>query len=148
MAITNPQLGIILEGRFLNHNPESFRENTPLSNSSDVTQNSKTFSIMGSRPKQFTFTVSLDNTYDVKAGTSWGTGVIGTTTWLGVSQKAYLENIIGGLGPSMPLTLVVPYGMTYSVIPVGQIDTVPHNPSNPNASGMEFRVSLSFEATS
>jgi hypothetical protein len=71
----------------------------------------------------------------------------GETTWLGISQLADIKNYIGGVGVSMPLIFVCPYGMTYSVVPMGKIGIDIFNSNNPQDVGTEFRVTLSLEST-
>lgn len=139
----NPLRGTLLSGRFYNYVEGSFTESLGLKNSSNVTQNSKTFSCQGGTLPSFTITLALENTYHVKHGAS----VVGETTYLGVSRKYDLEQYLTVQGASMPITFVTPYGSTYSVVPTGSVDFLPFKASPP-AAGYEFRATLSLEASS
>ena len=140
--MVNPLRGVLLNGRFYNYVEGSFTESLGLKNSSNVTQNSKTFSCLGGTLPSFTITIALENTYHVKHGPS----VIGESTNLGVSRKYDMEQYLTRQGASMPVTFVTPYGATYSVVPTGTVDFLPFS-STASADGYEFRTTLTLAAS-
>jgi len=142
--MTDPIRGILLEGFYYNYVSGSFRKSLPLKNSGTETQSSKTFAILGKGKPTFTTTLALDNEYDLSSELGGGAG---NTTWLGISRLSHLESIVGSEGVSLPLTLVTPYGTTFSVVPTGALDIDIHNPDNPASAGTEFRVTLTLEST-
>lgn len=137
----NPLKGIYLENKYYGYVDTSYTETVGIKNSVIEAQNNRTTSIFGLQDEDFTITLSLDNSYEVLAGSS----VVGTTTWLGLSRLVDLKNFIGGLGPSMPIIFVNPYGASFSVIPTGQLSITAFNPENPAEASMEFRVSLTLQ---
>lgn len=141
--IINPYRGILLENKYFGYDTSSFRENLKLRNEVYSTQTSRTTTVLGKDKETFTMTLALDSTYNVYAGASF----VGSTTWVGVSRFSDFKTFVGAVGVSMPLTFVAPYGVTYSVIPTGQLDFSIFNPENPSdsVSGTEFRVSLTLE---
>lgn len=139
----NPLRGTLLNGQWFNYVPGSYREVMPLKNSAELTQNSKTFSIQGTGPESFTITLALENSYTINFGSSQ----VGSTTWLGVSRLNNLKTITGGLGVSMPIVFVNPYGASFNVVPTGSLDIQALLEENPAVVGTEFRVSLTLEST-
>jgi len=142
--VLNPYTGVLLDGKYFGYDASSFRESLKLRNEIFEAQNNRTASALGKSKETFTLSVSLDNTYNVYAGSSF----VGLTTWVGISRLTDFKNVIGAAGASMPIVFVSPYGVTYSVIPVGSLDIGIFNPENPkdDANGTEFRVSLTLEA--
>lgn len=140
----NPYRGVLLDNNYYEYVSESFRFQIPLGNQSQDGQGKRSFSsVNGSYPEVFTITLSLDNNYTVRAGSS----EVGSTTWLGVSRLEYLSDALGGTGDSMPVYFVSPFGATFSVVPTGALDVSFYNPSNPRDASAEFYVSLTLEAT-
>jgi len=143
MPLINPYRGVLLEGKYYGYDTSSFRESLKLKNQVHETQTSRTATAMGKSKETFTLSLSLDSSYNVYAGSSF----VGATVWVGLSRLVDFKSFVGANGDSLPLTLVVPYGVTYSVIPVGSLDIGIFNPENPSDStnGTEFRVSLTLE---
>lgn len=139
----DPIRGILIEGFYYNYVPGSFREARPLKNSTEEAQSNKVATNLGIGYPTFTTTLVLENNYDISSELGGGSG---NTQWLGVSRLDHLTTILGGYGDSMPITLVTPYGTSYSVIPTGSLDIDSFNPENPTETGTEFRVTLTLEA--
>ena len=134
---------MLLNGRYYNYSSETWHEDNPLKNSSIEAQNGRQFnSVLGSAPAVFNVAFLLENTKQYNVGDS----LTGATTWLGVSQLADLKSYLGSLGASQPLIYVVPYGVTYSVVPTGKIGVDIFNPSNPAQASAEFRITLQLES--
>lgn len=138
--MTNPLRGVLLEGRFYDYVSNSYRVTLPLKNDRSTTQDSNTFTVLGADKRTHVITLDLSNTTKVKNGET----TVGTTTWLGVSRLADLENFIGAKGVSMPITFVSTEGITRSVVPTGQLDIQMFNPANPEEAGVEYRVTLTL----
>lgn len=140
----NPYRGILLNNKYFAYDTSSFRENLKLRNEVHTTQTSRAATSLGKDKESFTLTLALESSYNVYAGAS----LVGATTWVGVSRLVDFKTFVGGAGASMSLTFVAPYGVTYSVIPVGALDVSIFNPENPGDSnnGTEFRVSLTLES--
>jgi hypothetical protein len=138
----NPYIGVLLNGKYFGYDTSSFRESLKLRNEVFEAQSNRTASVLGKTKETFALTISLDNTYNVYAGT-----YVGSTTWAGVSRLADFKSFIGAGGASMPIIFVSPYGVTYSVVPTGSLDINIFNPENPkdDANGTEFRISLTLE---
>ena len=139
----NPYNGVLLNGRFYDYQEGDISRSITLKNSTNNTQNSRTSSVLGGTHFDMSLTLALDNTYEVKAGSS----NVGETTWLGVSRLDDFDNYISAQGVSMPLVFVNPWGAIFNVIPIGSYDLSIHNPARPNPIGTEFRVSLTLSST-
>lgn len=138
----NPYIGVLLNGRYYGYVPDSYSESLPLRNQVFETQSNRTVSVLGKSKESFTLTLSVDSEYDVYAGSSF----LGTTSWVGVSRLVDLKSYIG-TGVSLPIDFITPYGGSFSVVPVGELNVSIFNPDNPKDSvhGMEFRVTLTLE---
>lgn len=141
--MTNPLLGVYLNGKYYDYDPGSYKRATALKNSGQATQNSKSFILQGLEFDVHTITLFLGNTYTVRNGSV----DVGVTSTIGISRLTELRTTLGGVGSSMPIYFVAPDGMTYSVIPTGAIEVEIDNPSAPNPTSCEYRVSLTLEST-
>lgn len=144
--MTNPLRGVILDNKYFNYISDSFRVSRTLRNNAQPVQRNttlqKNFTANGLLSPSFTITLELANKYHV-----WNGGQdLGETTWLGVSRMVDLDNVFNYCGNSLPFNFVTPYGVTYSVVPMGTIDYEVFNPENPNADGMEFRATITLES--
>jgi hypothetical protein len=137
----NPLRGVYIQGNFCHYVPSSYRETVLLKNEVSEKQGGRSVVGLGKSKKTISLTITLDNTYDVMSGDN----KVGTTTWSGVSQLTYYETLLGGVGTSLPLTFVAPYGVTYSVVATGVIDNAIFNEDNPQTNGVEFRLTTTLE---
>lgn len=138
----NPYRGILLNGKYYNYESESFRKAFQLRNSVENTQADRSANAIGSSWSTFTLQIAIDSTYMVREGNV----EIGETFWLGVSRLYDLERDLGAAGASNPILFVSPYGVTYSVIGTGVVDSFIFNPTNPGtSSGVEFRTNITLE---
>lgn len=139
----NPYKGVLINNKYYGYVDDSFRETLKIKNSIMETQTSRTGTFLGAAKESFTLTISLDNSYNVWAGSSF----VGSTSWSGVSRLADFKVFMGAIGTSLAIPFITPYGGSYSVIPVGQLDISMFNPENPTDSsgGVEFRVTLTLE---
>jgi hypothetical protein len=139
--MSNPFRGVLLEGRYYNYSQYRFTQ--PLQNSATETQTSRTFSAQGKSFKSHSVTLELENSYEVYFGTS----LIGTTTWLGISRYDDLVGFIGAQGVSMPIAFVDIAGSSHTVVPVGDITIEPLRLVAQDE-GVEWRVTLTLDNTS
>lgn len=129
---------VILNGRHYNYVPGSYNRSIGLKNSSENTQNSRTFSVLGLATPEHTITLALETKYMVRENLD-----IGETTWNGTSRLYDLVNYVGANGSSLPILFVTPEGITHSVVPMGSID-VSEFLVTPLDSGVEWRVNLTL----
>lgn len=139
--MADPLQGVLLEGNYYGYVSNSYSRNVPLKNSKTTTQDSRTFSALGKDSPSHTVTLDLSNTYSEYLGPV----LVGTTTWLGVSRLALLEEFVGANGASQPITFVSPEGITRSVVGTGSLDVAIFNPEAPESTGIEYRVTLTLE---
>lgn len=133
--------GIYLDNRFYDYDPASYKIVLPIKTAISDSEFSRSFSVGGVSKKQFTLRLNLWNEYEVRSGVN----VIGTTIWYGVSRLSDLKTIINATGTSLPINFLSPAGVSYPVIPVGDIEILIDNPTNLGASGVEFRVNLTLQ---
>lgn len=132
---------MILNGRYYNYVPDTWKGDIPLKNTSIEAQNGRQLeTALTAAPINFTVSFMLENTPNITVGNS----AVGTTNWLGVSQFADLRSYLGANGASMPILYVDPSGVTYSVFPIGQIGVEVFNPTNPEEASVEYRISLTL----
>lgn len=137
----NVTRGLLLNGKFYDYDPESYRRNRPLKNSSEPSEFSKAFGVGGLALESRTISLNLWNTYLVRSQQN----EIGETTWLGVSRLADLKSFLSAKGLSLPIVFVSPEGISSNVIPLGEMEITIDNSTGINPNGAEFRVSLTLQ---
>lgn len=140
--MTNPITGIYLDNKYYNFVTGSYSRSYELRSTSEEGQNTRVFSVAGKLLPKHSITLVLDNQYTVR-GIS-GNAELGTTLNLGVSRLNELVNILGARGSSMPLVFVAFDGSSHLVVPTGSIDISEYR-TPPSDTGVEYRVSLTFE---
>jgi hypothetical protein len=142
--VANPFEGFLINGTYYHYEQASYSRTREILTRTDLTQEKRrAVSTLGIGPLTHSVTVILENTY-LTVDPETGNASIGETTWLGLSRLAHLESMLGYRGSSLPLIIVTPYGTTHLVVPKGVADETPFL-ANPNTTGVEWRVSLSFE---
>lgn len=136
----NPYRITQLNNRYYDYENGSFQENLDTRNLEENTEEGVNISINENAKKQFSIAIFLTNELNIVVGDSQ----VGSTTWLGVSQKGDLETYLNGKGDSMPIKFVTPYGATYDVVPIGPVQFSQRLDNSQN-SGMEFRVSMTLK---
>jgi hypothetical protein len=135
----NPLRGVYLNNRFYEYVNDTFSMRLPLQNTVSRNSNGTFSNVLGATKLEFTLALSLDN----NRVEYFGSTIVGTTTWLGVSRLFDLISYIATSGQSMPLTFVSPYGLTYSVVPQGELG-IAEKLTTPREEGFEFRVDLTL----
>lgn len=141
--MANPFEGFMLDNTYYAYEQGSYSRSKEIITNTNLTQERRrAVNTLGIGPATHTITLILANSYNVVDVT---TGVVsGTTQWLGVSRLHDLESKLGSRGSSLPLTIVTPYGTTHLVVPKGVADES-FFLASPSGTGVEWRVSLSFE---
>jgi hypothetical protein len=120
----NPFNGVMINNKYYNFVPGTYKTGTPLKNTSIDTQNKRTFSIGGKSFDLHRITLALENTYIVYGLTGYETQ-LGETTWTGISRLADLKTDLGALGASLPICFISPFGVSQTVVATGTIDVDP-----------------------
>lgn len=101
---------ITLDGVNYEYEAGSWTRTLPIRSSINQTQNVPTFSYDGIDKGRQQITLAMNT-----ANTNWGTSTIGA------SQMALLETTLSKKGSSMPIVFVNPVGLTYNVVPNGDL---------------------------
>lgn len=137
----DPLKGIYLNNRYYLYANGSYAEDITVDNTASKAQQRVDFGVNGLDSKTFSLEILLQNNYVV----TFGSSDIGATTWQGSSQLADMLGYLNGLGNSMPLHFVTPYGASVAVVPIGRI-SVREYLETARDTGTEFRVNLTLKA--
>lgn len=139
--MSNPFQGFLIGGSYFNYVDGSYSRTQDLRNTTVETQSSRTSMSQGIALPKHSVSLLCENTYYEVDPVTNNQGSQVTTK--GVSRLAFLLSLLGATA-NLPLIVMVPDGTTHRVIPTGTID-ISMFPSQPSDTGVEYRVSLTFE---